>query len=595
VHSRVPPSKAVNSKPVGNKLMDNKVLHNKVVGSRAVNSKVVCGGVVDNKALEGKVANDRVVGGKAAVDNRAAAGKVAADNKVVSGRVVDNKAVGDRAAVDNKAVGDRAAVDNKAADGKAAVDNKAAGDKVVRNRAGGGKAAGSRKQVARKIANEVLAETMLGVAQKKGLVLVAVLWIVVLLTVIVATVGRSSMLDTRVRLLRTEELRCKWACRAGIEKAVALLNEDTRESDHLLELWSYNDTDFNNVSLEGCWYNVRVTDEAGKLNINTATKEQLMGLPYMEEYIADAIIDWRDKDDTPSGLGVEGGYYENLPFRYTIRNGPFRTIRELLLVRDVTEQLLYGEDTNFNGKLDYNEQDGDESPPPDDRDDELDKGWISFLTCYSYSKNVDAEGNARININQADENQLQQSLGLSSSVARAIVQRRSNSQFTSIVDLVGPSTSTSTGSGSSGAAPAGQSATLDMQTFYQIADKITVDGQQQVPGKVNINTAPKEVLVALLGGDDQAWQVAEKIVAYREVLADGMQSIAELLEYGLVNLDAFRKIASSITTRSDVFTIRCFATASRGLDSGLTLQAETVVDRSSSPYKILYRYQGASN
>jgi len=587
----VPPSKAVNSKPVGNKLMDNKVVHNKVVGGRAVNNKVVCGAVVDNKAVGGKVANDRVVGGKAA-DNKAVGGKVANDRAAAGKAAVDNKVAGDRAAVDNKVAGDKL-LRNRAVDNKAAVDNKVAGDKLLRNRAGGGKAAGSRKQVARKIANEVLAETMLGVAQKKGLVLVAVLWIVVLLMVIVATVGRSGMLDTRVRLLRTEELRCKWACRAGIEKAVAILNEDTRESDHLLDLWSYNDTDFNNVSLEGCWYNVRVIDEAGKLNINTATKEQLMELPYMEEYIADAIIDWRDKDDTPSGLGVEGGYYENLPFRYTIRNGPFRTIRELLLVRDVTEQLLYGEDTNFNGELDYNEQDGDESPPADDGDDELDKGWISFLTCYSYSKNVDAEGNARININQADENQLQESLGLSSSVARAIVQRRSNSQFTSIVDLVDPSTSTSTGSGSSGAA--GQSATLDVQTFYQIADKITVDGQQQAQGKVNINTAPKEVFVALLGGDDQAWQVAEKIVAYREVLVDGMQSIAELLEYGLVNLDAFRRIASSITTRSDVFTIRCFATASRGSDSGLILQAEAVVDRSSSPYKILYRYQGASN
>ena len=28
----------------------------------------------------------------------------------------------------------------------------------------------------------------------------------------------------------------------------------------------------------------------------TATKEQLMGLPYMESHIADAILDWRDGD-----------------------------------------------------------------------------------------------------------------------------------------------------------------------------------------------------------------------------------------------------------------------------------------------------------
>jgi DNA uptake protein ComE-like DNA-binding protein len=431
--------------------------------------------------------------------------------------------------------------------------------------------------------------------ESKGLVLVAVLWIVVVLTVIVATVGRNSSLDSRVRLMRTEELRCKWACRAGIEKAIALLNEDTRESDHLLDLWSDNDADFNNVSLEGCLYSVRVIDESSKLNINTATKEQLMGLLYMEEYIADAIIDWRDTDDTPSGLGVEGGYYENLPFGYRIRNGPLRTIRELLLVRDVTEELLYGEDTNFNGLLDYNERDGDESPPADDRDDELDRGWISFLTCYSYDRNVDADGNTRVNINQADERQLQQSLGISGSAAKLIVDRRSSSQFTSIVDLIDDSNSTSANASQSAGSSSGQSGTLDLQTFYEIADKITVDSQQQVQGKVNINTAPREVLVALLGADDQAWQIAENIVAYRQGLADGMQSISDLLELGLVNMDAFRKIADSITTRSDVFTVRCFATATRGSDTGLTLQAEAVVDRSSSPYKILYWYQGASN
>ena len=126
-----------------------------------------------------------------------------------------------------------------------------------------------------------------------------------------------------------------------------------------------------------------------------------MGLPYMFEEIADAIIDWRDEDDTPSEGGAEAGYYENLQYGYMARNGPFRTIRELLLVKDVTPELLYGEDTNFNDMLDYNEQDGDESPPHDDGDSELDKGWIAYLTCYSYDNNKDADGNQKVNINQA--------------------------------------------------------------------------------------------------------------------------------------------------------------------------------------------------
>ena len=276
-----------------------------------------------------------------------------------------------------------------------------------------------------------MAEKMDTNAEKKGLVLIAVLWVVVVLTVLVTVLGRKSRLDTKVCLARMEGLRCKWACRAGIEKAVGVLNEDTRESDNLWDLWSDNEEDFNDITLERCHFTVRVIDEASKLNINTATKGQLLGLPDMVEEVADAIIDWRDDDDTPSEAGAEGGYYENLPFGYMARNGPFRTIRELLLVKDVSEELFYGEDTNFNDQLDYNERDGDESPPNDDGDSELDKGWIAYLTCYSYDNNTDAAGNSRVNINQANESQLESSLGISSAQARWIVQNRPNNGYES--------------------------------------------------------------------------------------------------------------------------------------------------------------------
>jgi len=428
---------------------------------------------------------------------------------------------------------------------------------------------------------------------KKGLVLVAVLWIVMLLTVMVATLGRNSRLDMKVRQITTETLRCKWACRAGIETAVGVLNEDPRESDNLLDLWSDNDEDFNDIMLEGCWYNVRVIDESSKLNINTVTKEQLLGLPYMEEYIADAIIDWRDNDDSPSGEGVEAGYYDNLPFPYRIRNGSLKTVRELLLVKDVTEELFYGEDTNLNDELDANERDGDENPPWDDGDDELDRGWISYLTCYSYDKNVDASGSNRVNINEANERQLQNSLGIPQSQAQWIVERRGNNGLNSIADLIDNSTPQqppqSSGRGSNQAQP------LDLQTFYDIADRITVDSGNQIAGRVNINTAPRDVLVALLGGEAADEETADNIVAYRVGLLDGMQSIAELLQAGLVDMNTFKEIANSITTRSDVYTIRCVATADRGGNSGMRLQTEAVIDRSSSPCRILYWYEGASN
>ena len=430
-----------------------------------------------------------------------------------------------------------------------------------------------------RILKKSLAEKMSTKGNNKGLVLVTVLWVIVVLMVIVSVLGRQSRLDTKVCAARLEGVRCKWASRAGIEKAIAILNEDTRESDCLTDLWSDNEEDLNDVYLQNCWFTVKAVDEASKLNINTVTKGQLLELPEMLEEIADAIIDWRDEDDTPSTGGVEGGYYENLQFGYMARNGPLRTIRELLLVKDVTEQLFFGEDTNLNGQLDYNEQDGDESLPYDDGDSELDKGWIAYLTCYSYDNNKDAEGNPKTNINEGNANPLSRSLGISNSQAESIVDNRPSNGYQSIGDLLGN----------------GPNSTLDMQTFSKIADKITVDDGDKIPGKVNINTASEIVLTALMGGGDSAEQTAENIIAYRETLLYGMESIGELIDVPSMTINTFQKIAALITTRSYVYSIRCVATADRNGRNGAKLETEAVVDRVESPCKILFWYQGATN
>ena len=426
---------------------------------------------------------------------------------------------------------------------------------------------------------------------KEALVLVGVLWLKVVLIALVAIAAQNSRLDLKVRVIGVEELRCRWGGRAGMEKAVGILYEDDRASDSFADLWTDNDEDLTDIPLEGCRFTVTVVDEASKLNINTVTKDQLMELPNMLEEIADAIIDWRDDDDTVSGAGVESSYYETMPYIYRIRNGPFRTIRELLLVKGVSEEYFYGEDTNFNGELDYNERDGDETPPADDGDDELDLGWIEYLTCYSYDKNKDAEGETRININSANQRQLTESLGITSSQAQWIVDNRSNG-FSSIADLINNNSPQEPPAGAGGGSAAQE---IDLQTFANIADKITVSDDEQTQGKVNINTASVIVLSALLGGDDAALQLAEQVVAYREEQLYGMESIAEIMELGGVSVNTFKQIADLITVRSDVYSIRSVAVAERPRSDGLTVLTEAVIDRTDSPYELLYWYQGAGH
>ncbi len=422
----------------------------------------------------------------------------------------------------------------------------------------------------------------------QGLVLVAVLWMVAVMTAIVAVVSQTSRLDRKMAAGAADEVRCRWACRAGTENAIAVLTEDTRASDCLSDLWSDNADDFNDVVLERCRYTVRVIDEASKLNINTATREQLMALPYMEENIADAILDWRDTDDEPQTGGAEVGYYDALPIPYTIRNGPLRTIRELLRIKGVTEELLYGEDTNLNGRLDANEKDGTLSPPADNGDDYLDEGWIAYLTCSSYDRNVDADGNKRVNINQANEKQLESQLQIRPGQARWIVQNRARG-YKSIADIVGQTGSTAPGGGGNPPGNSNEAEPIDQATFAQMADRITVSGEDKIMGKININTAPEEVLLALFGGDEQAQQLAHTVIADRAARLYGFESSADLLN--AMSLDKFKQISEQITVRSDVYTIQCLATADI---SGAGLQTECVVDRSATPCTILYWYQGAN-
>ena len=410
-----------------------------------------------------------------------------------------------------------------------------------------------------KITNDKNLATTAGIRRNnKGLVIIAVLWMVVVLMVMTAILGRKSRLDMKVCLARMEAVRCKWACRAGIEKAIAVLNEDETENDSLLDLWSENPEDFNDVMLDHCWFTVRVIDETSKLNINAATKEQLLGLPDMVEEIADAIIDWRDSDDMPSGMGVESGYYEGLTYGYRARNGSFRTLRELLLVKDVSEDLFYREDTNLNGRLDYNERDGQESPPADNGDNVLDVGWAAYLTCYPLGSNASGAGETSAEQTQSSGTQQQTS---------GNQDRTSGNQ--------------------------GQSSGNTGQTSGS-ADQ-TSESTEQASVIININTASDIVLAALLGGGDEAERTAQAIISYRNTLSEGIEDISELTEQGILSNDIFGQIEDYITTSSDIFTIRCFATADRNGVSGTILHAEAVVDRSSTPCRILFWYQETNN
>ena len=138
-------------------------------------------------------------------------------------------------------------------------------------------------------------------------------------------------------------------------------------------------------------YRFGLENESAKLNVNTLLAEgaedqaadRLMALPGMTAEIADASLDWLDADETPRLNGGEADAYAQAKPPYQPRNGPIADIDELLLVRGVTPELLYGVDQNRNHVIDAAESPRGMLLEVDNKDELLNRGWAAYLTTTS--------------------------------------------------------------------------------------------------------------------------------------------------------------------------------------------------------------------
>jgi type II secretory pathway component PulK len=101
-----------------------------------------------------------------------------------------------------------------------------------------------------------------------------------------------------------------------------------------------------------------IIDECSKLNLNAASfnsTQWALFAPNMTSDVADAVQDWKNTAAKASSDGAESDYYNALDEPYDAKNQPFETVEEMLLVRGITPEELYGYDTNRDGILDQNE------------------------------------------------------------------------------------------------------------------------------------------------------------------------------------------------------------------------------------------------
>jgi type II secretory pathway component PulK len=271
-------------------------------------------------------------------------------------------------------------------------------------------------------------------------------------------------------------------------------------------------------------------DESSKVNLNSASLEMLQRLPGMTAELAASIIDWRDEDSDLTEGGAESESYLLQADPYECKNAPLETVEEILLIQGGSKDILFGEDTNNNGRLDDNENDGDDSEPADNQNGSLERGLYDYVTVYSAEKNVDAEGNARVNINEADNrSQLNDMLTEAFDEDRALAIMSAypmNPNFDSILHFYYRSSMTP-------------------EEFEQIADKLSTSDEDQVAGLVNVNRAPKPVLMCLPGLEESD---VDQLMAQRASSSTEIDSIAWVV--GVLDQDKAQAIGEFITTNS---------------------------------------------
>jgi len=478
-----------------------------------------------------------------------------------------------------------------------------------------------------------------------GSALIVVLWALVLLGVGVISVLHATRLDLKVAKNFGDRVQARFLALAGVERAKAAIyqeREALKTGDGRFSTRLFDDpATFKDVALgRGSFQVFRraralekaegssdiihgLEEEESRLNVNLASIQELQKLYGMTEEVAASIKDWRDEDSRLTPMGAEEEYYAGLRPSYRIRNAPFETLRELLLVQGVTPDLLLGEDVNANGLLDPEENDGARSLPADNADGFLDAGWSEYLTLDSSVLNLNRRGEHRVNITSASAQDLGGVEGLSADLAGAIVEHRKVKQAATLDDLldvkrvekieqpagnpspasgtnpaarpagnnptVGPTppgrTPTSSGRRGSPATPSPEyrevgSPLISQELLIEIADGLTTRGHR-LEGAVNINTASTVVLACLPGMTED---LAIAVVDHRR-RSGFFSNIAELLNVPGITRQIFKQVNPRVSVRSGTFRI---LSEGRIPSSGARKRVEVVIRLDEHEMKTLY-------
>lgn len=349
-----------------------------------------------------------------------------------------------------------------------------------------------------------------------------------------------------------------------------------------------------------------LSDEAGRVNLNRPGGVDLAKIPRMTPALlralqyatgqsnpaatsatsaptepatpATALTDeeFADFEEAPALDGFAEGATEdtNAPTFFLNANsrppGPLASLEDLLRVPGFTWPLLFGEDANRNGRLDPNEDDGDENFPPDNKDGRLDHGMAQYFTVAAYDPERTGAGKLKVDLNNPAEVLPAGVSELPPAFTNYVAAlRASKAKLPHSADVLDATLKVKNEQGQEVEVASG----ITKEELAKVLDLFATEWTGHREGLINVNTASSIVLAALPGMD---LTVAESIVSARASLRpEQRQTIAWLLTEGLVEADTFKRLAPHLTAQSYQF---MFHVIGYGLPSGRYRVLEASVD-----------------
>lgn len=358
-----------------------------------------------------------------------------------------------------------------------------------------------------------------------------------------------------------------------------------------------------------------VSPEGARIHLNhwaqadpEALERALGSLPNATPELVQAVLDWLDPDDEKRPRGAESDVYSELDPPVSPRNGPVESIEELLLVRGMTREILFGES---------DEEADRPGAAVATRPGERPRGWADYLTLHSGEPNLDWRGRARINLNSEDLGLLYSALveEFGVELARFVIARRvlgpatmrpgqefpdeifgpGRFQIGSVYDLIGAQVEGAWEdqkiSMRSPLDPAG--AEFD-RMYARILDRTTAFGDGWFVGRLDLSSAEPEAmaLVSLIPEELRGRIVENRPAADAVQLVEGPENdappagatLAWLSRLNVLNWSEMRQIEPVATSRSPVVRFRTVGYS----DVNRTLcELEVVMDRSRRPCRFL--------